>query len=75
MAITRGFGLTMDLARGTMRRWVQGTDGVRRWADTDEPVADHIADANKMVGDPVGATHASPLPDDVVITAPHPPEK
>jgi hypothetical protein len=38
MAITGGFGMTMDLARGTMRQWVIGRDGVMRWADTNEPV-------------------------------------
>ena len=64
MAITGGFGVTVDLASGTQRRWVQGPDGVRRWADTGTPVAD-----------PVGATHASPLPDDAVITPPKKTEK
>lgn len=34
MAITNGFGMTMDLERGTMRQWVIGRDGVKRWADT-----------------------------------------
>lgn len=34
MAITGGFGMTMDLERGTMRKWVIGRDGVKRWADT-----------------------------------------
>lgn len=38
MAITGGFGMTMDLERGTTRRWVMGRDGVKRWADTGEPV-------------------------------------
>ena len=36
--ITGGFGMTMDLERGTMRHWVLGTDGVKRWADTNEPM-------------------------------------
>lgn len=36
--ITGGFGMTMDLERGTMRQWVMGRDGVKRWADTDEPI-------------------------------------
>lgn len=36
--ITGGFGMTMDLERGTMRHWVMGRDGVKRWADTSEPV-------------------------------------
>ena len=34
----RGFGMTMDLERGTMRSWVVGGDGVKRWADTNAPV-------------------------------------
>lgn len=38
MAITGGFGTTMDLERGTIRQWVMGRDGVKRWADTNEPV-------------------------------------
>lgn len=33
MAITGGFGMTLDLERGTRRQWVMGKDGVRRWAD------------------------------------------
>jgi len=36
--ITGGFGMTMDLERGTMRQWVLGADGLRRWADTNELV-------------------------------------
>lgn len=36
--ITCGFGMTMDLERGTMRQWVMGHDGVKRWADTNDPV-------------------------------------
>lgn len=36
--ITGGFGMTMDMERGTMRQWVMGRDGVKRWADTNEPV-------------------------------------
>ena len=38
MAITGGFGTTMDLERGTSRQWVMGRDGVKRWADNGEPV-------------------------------------
>lgn len=38
MGITGGFGTTMDLERGTMRQWVMGRDGVKRWADNGEPV-------------------------------------
>lgn len=38
MGITGGFGTTIDLERGTSRQWVIGCDGVKRWADTNEPV-------------------------------------
>ena len=34
----RGFGMTMDMELGTMRSWVVGGDGVKRWADTNQPV-------------------------------------
>ena len=34
----RGFGMTMDIERGTMRSWVVGADGVKRWADSNAPV-------------------------------------
>lgn len=34
----RGFGVTVDLATGRMRNWYAGADGIRRWADTDQPV-------------------------------------
>lgn len=37
MTITGGFGITLDIKRGTMRGWVMGADGVRRWADNDAP--------------------------------------
>ena len=36
--ITKGFGMAMDLRSGSMRNWFIGSDGVRRWADTQEPV-------------------------------------
>ena len=38
MAITGGFGSTLDLESGVTRRWVIGRDGVKRWLDTNEPV-------------------------------------
>ena len=37
MAITGGIGFTMDLERGTSRRWVIGRDGIKRWADDGTP--------------------------------------
>lgn len=33
----QAFGTTFDLQRGTARRWYQGKDGIRRWADKHEP--------------------------------------
>ena len=38
MGITGGFGTTMDLERGTSRKWVMGRDGVKRWEDSGEQV-------------------------------------
>ena len=38
MSILRGFGMAIDLERGAMRSWVIGADGVKRWADTNQPV-------------------------------------
>lgn len=37
MAITRGFGMKLDLTTGAMRRWVMGRDGVERWLDNGAP--------------------------------------
>lgn len=33
----RGFGTTYDLETGRARNWYVGADGVKRWADNDEP--------------------------------------
>ena len=38
VGITGGFGTTMDLERGTSRKWVVARDGITRWADNGEPV-------------------------------------
>lgn len=38
MGIRGGFGTTIDFELGTMRQWVSGPDGVKRWADSGEPV-------------------------------------
>lgn len=54
--ITGGFGMTMDLQRGTMRQWVMGRDGVKRWADNNEPVQAPLPDDIARcagVGDPI----------------------
>ena len=34
----RGFGMDFDLKRGTSRAWYAGDDGIKRWADNDQPV-------------------------------------
>lgn len=38
MAITGGFGVTIDTKTGRSRRWVMDRKGVKRWADTHEAV-------------------------------------
>ena len=43
MTITSGFGLTLDLERGTMRHWTM-RDGVRRWVDDGTLVQDDRRD-------------------------------
>jgi hypothetical protein len=50
MAITGGFGMTMDLERGTMRQWVMGRDGVKRWADNGEPTEPLRCEACRETG-------------------------
>ena len=60
MGITGGFGTTIDLGRGTSRQWVIGRDGVKRWADSGEPVekdegqpvCGHCFGTGRMVRDP-----------------------
>lgn len=42
MTITGGFGMTLDIERGTTRRWVMGRDGVKRWADSNQPVDEQL---------------------------------
>ena len=38
MGTLRGFGMTLDLATGGVRRWYIDGEGARRWADNDELV-------------------------------------
>lgn len=38
MAITGGFGFELDLKTGKTRAWFMKADGIKRWADTGEPV-------------------------------------
>lgn len=37
MAITGGFGVTIDTKSGVSRCWFVGRDGIKRWADTGAP--------------------------------------
>lgn len=38
MGILRGFGFAFDATSGACRHWYQGSDGIQRWADNDQPV-------------------------------------
>lgn len=42
MPITGGFGMTMDIKTGAMRKWTIGPDGVKRWYDNGDPVDEKI---------------------------------
>ena len=57
MAITGGFGTTMDLERGVSRQWVIGRDGVKRWADSGMPLTQEML--NSIMRSPGEATRAS----------------
>lgn len=50
MGITGGFGTTIDLERGTSRQWVVGRDGVKRWADSGQPLTQELL--NSMMRHP-----------------------
>jgi len=34
----RGFGFLLDIQSGQIRRWYVPADGIKRWADNDQPV-------------------------------------
>lgn len=38
MPITGGFGFEIDLQTGMTRRWYIDRQGIKRWADNDQPV-------------------------------------
>lgn len=57
MAITGGFGTTLDLERGTSRQWVIGRDGVKRWADNDQPLTQELL--NSIMREPGEAKQAA----------------
>lgn len=42
MGITGGFGTTIDLERGISRQWVMGRNGVKRWADSGQPLTQEL---------------------------------
>ena len=48
--ITRGFGMTMDLERGTTRKWAMGPDGVKRWEDSMDQVYDSLLQGQEPLG-------------------------
>ena len=60
MGITGGFGTTMDLERGTSRQWVMGRDGVKRWADSGQPLTQELL--NSIMREP-GETKRSAAPE------------
>jgi hypothetical protein len=37
-ATLRGFGMTFDVASGSVRNWYIDSEGAKRWADNDELV-------------------------------------
>jgi len=48
MAITGGFGFTFDIESGVSRPWSIGSDGIKRWADSGDPVENTQSD--KKIG-------------------------
>lgn len=48
--ITRGFGITVDIERGTTRNWVMGADGVKRWVDNMSPVYESLLKGQEPLG-------------------------
>lgn len=59
MAITGGFGTTLDIERGTSRKWVMGRDGVKRWADSGQPLTQELL--NSIMRNP-GENRATAAP-------------
>lgn len=57
MAITGGFGTTLDIERGTSRKWWMGRDGVKRWADSGHPLTQELL--NSMMREPGEATRTA----------------
>ena len=52
MAISGGFGVSLDLVTGRPRRWYMRGDGIKRWISNDMPFdAAKEADANSVIAD------------------------
>lgn len=62
MGITGGFGTTIDLERGTSRQWVIGRDGVKRWADSGQPLTQELLNSIMRNPGETRATAATALP-------------
>ena len=48
--MTRAFGITVDIERGTTRNWVMGGDGVKRWVDNMAPIYDSLLKGQEPLG-------------------------
>ena len=48
--MTRAFGITVDIERGTTRNWVMGDDGVKRWVDNMSLVYDSLLKCQEPLG-------------------------
>lgn len=62
MGITGGFGITLDIERGTSRQWVMGRDGVKRWADTGQPLTQELLNSTMRAPGEATKTGAQALP-------------
>lgn len=59
MGIVGGFGTTIDLERGISRQWVMGRNGVKRWADSGQPLTQELL--NSLMRNP-GEARATATP-------------
>lgn len=49
--IKGGFGFTHDVESGLSRKWVIGSDGVKRWHDNGDPVEPTVKESLTVDGD------------------------
>ena len=49
MAITGGFGMTLDLKTGAMRRWAMGRDGIKHWMGSGDSVEKGLLDRPRFM--------------------------